>query len=162
MDRAKFVTCLCEYCLNVELKLRVINKTANKNNMNIGIMDKYQINILSMCEKTVNEVYYQKKCIERNCKKCGVNKVKEKLMPLIENANVKDSTGNISKLKVLIDKSGTLEDCVGELLIEVSCLSMHMFSAQWQYNQFKEIKNNVPENWLVSRFCTKLSLHKSR
>lgn len=56
----------------------------------------------------------------------------------------------ISRLKkLLVTKNGTQGQLVDELLNEMSSISLHLFVAGWQYQQFNHIKQEMPERWVV-------------
>ena len=46
----------------------------------------------------------------------------------------------------VITKTGTQKEFVDEILVEVLFISMHLFTATWQYQQLGNIKENIPDN----------------
>ena len=160
MDSTKFKNCLCEYCVNVELKLKSLGDAARRG-VKVTLKNKFEVINASMCDKKGE--YHDKNCIERNCMLCGVAKIKEDFHPLEEaygsktlawqrwqNGTVTDSTGKTTQRKILLDKSGTVQDCITELCDEASSLSSHLFIAEWQRKQFTHLKETLPKDWLLT------------
>jgi hypothetical protein len=46
----------------------------------------------------------------------------------------------------VITKTGTQKEFVDKILVEVLFISMHLFTATWQYQQLGNIKENIPDN----------------
>ncbi|CAG2248145.1 unnamed protein product [Mytilus edulis] len=73
--------CLCEYCLNVELKLKTVNKLIGRSCENaeeLKIKDKYCAVNIVMCPKGDNQ-YHKKDCIDGLCNICGEQKMRTHL-----------------------------------------------------------------------------------
>ena len=49
-----------------------------------------------------------------------------------------------------IMKSGTVDECVSELLQELGPLSWHVFNAEWQQKQLQSLKKELPEGWALA------------
>ena len=47
-------------------------------------------------------------------------------------------------------KSGTVDECVSELLQELGPLSRHVFNAEWQRKQLQSLKKELPEGWALA------------
>ena len=95
LKRGRFRSCLCEKCINVELKLKALNDKSNV----IGLQEKchekdaksdsssiqspktsakynkYEANKLTLCAITKDEEH-KLDCIERRCQKCGVQQLR--------------------------------------------------------------------------------------
>ncbi|XP_069137185.1 uncharacterized protein [Argopecten irradians] len=162
VSKIKFNSCLCEYCANVELKLSVLKDAAKQENLAITINDKYDLCSASMCTKT--HTFNNLHCVRRKCDQCGVHMLKGKFAPLTEihrqlkwkkweNGSVTDSTSNAGKTikrKILVEKSGSVQDCISEIVEEAASLTEHLFVARWQYNAFRQLKESLPENMLLT------------
>lgn len=67
-----------------------------------------------------------------------------------ENTKVSSLKDNDIKVKkLLVTKNGTQGQLVDELLNEMSSISLHLFVAGWQYQQFNHIKQEMSERWVV-------------
>ncbi|XP_070562440.1 uncharacterized protein [Ptychodera flava] len=138
--------CLCEKCTNIMLKLRTLNATLGRHQYgNLKIKDKYDLLNISLCEKQNGLHSY--KCVSRQCEKCGVRKLRERLEristedSLIQTSWLKwetkktsiTSSGAVKQQtrKVMIVKDGTLADLIDELVEEASVLAKHLFIATW-------------------------------
>lgn len=67
-----------------------------------------------------------------------------------ENTKVSSLKDNDIKVKkLLVTKNGTQGQLVDELLNEMSSISLHLFVAGLQYQQFNHIKQEMPERWVV-------------
>ena len=156
MAHNKLIQCCCEYCVNIELKLRTINKTAILYKKNeCCIRDKYEASRLTLCPKRGE--HYQKSCLQRECRQCGVKKVDEKLKPLnhVRNSVVnwgkwenvtKEKNGSSVSRKTLVNKTDKFSSLVQELKQEISPFARHLFVAQWQIKQYDMLKESVPPN----------------
>ena len=149
----KLTQCLCEYCTNIELKLKVVNQQILIQNLsNLRVADKYHAVNLTCCEK--GEQYFHKKpCIIRNCKNCEVKGLSDHLGRLLE----KNGEEKVSWMKwkmieglgknkhmALTSESGTLNEMVEQLLEEMEPFAQHLFNAHWQHLQFKNITDKLP------------------
>lgn len=157
MDKEKFRTCLCEYCLNVEFKVDVLNRVCGNNNLKqLKLEDKYDCVQKTLCDTV------QKSCYERTCNDCGVTKIREHFKPMIQQigeSNIKWKRWEIGTLntaskevrrQILKEKHGKLADLVTEFVVELQSLSKHIFVANWQREQFQKIRKKVPTDWVVS------------
>ena len=154
MAHNKLVQCCCEYCINMELKLRAVNKVAVQHKKpDCSIKDKYEASRITLCPK--DNAHYRKTCINRKCKLCGVKKLDEKLNSLNDvegtvmwgkwdNVN-KERNGSTVTRKALVNKAGSFTDLVKELKDELSPFSKHLFVAQWQIKQYESLKDKVPD-----------------
>ncbi|WAR08763.1 hypothetical protein MAR_018721, partial [Mya arenaria] len=83
MDRSKFQSCLCEYCVNVEFKLEALNKICNAEDLKeLKIENKFDCLKMTLCP-TENE-FNDKQCYERNCAHCGEEHIALHFQPLIQ------------------------------------------------------------------------------
>ena len=58
----KYIECLCEYCENVDLKLKALNATTLPY---LRIQDRYSASRLTLCLKENGK--YTRKCLDREC-----------------------------------------------------------------------------------------------
>ena len=76
--------CLCEYCANVDLKLEALRSFDIRKGIALGhYQDKFDVSRQTLCVKGENGES-ERKCQERKCDSCGVNKVEAQLRPLTE------------------------------------------------------------------------------
>jgi len=72
VNQTQLNQCLCEYCTNIELKLRSLNMYAQNHNLKeLRVKDKYHCNRLTMCSKGI-QAFNNLACIERSCTVCEV------------------------------------------------------------------------------------------
>lgn len=112
----------------------------------------------TLCPKLEAEKFHNLKCIDRLCDKCGTRKMKEFLTPILGIEDEVDwkrwetvkSMNPKTKKEITkrqeVEKSGTSEELVNELVTELGFLSVHLFEAQWQQEQFSLLNKNLPEN----------------
>ena len=83
MAKNKFNQCLCEYCTNIELKLRSLNKFLDvKKKSEFKMNDRYAVSRESLCPKPGQSKHYTMKCLIRKCNDCGTKKVNDRLLPV--------------------------------------------------------------------------------
>ena len=51
--------------------------------------------------------------------------------------------------KILSEKSGSYKEFVNELSEELEPFASHLFNAKWQYQQYKKLKENLPNDWVL-------------
>lgn len=51
--------------------------------------------------------------------------------------------------KILSEKSGSYTEFVNELCEELEPFASHLFNAKWQYQQYKLLKENLPNDWVL-------------
>ena len=56
-----------------------------------------------------------------------------------------------------VGKSGSVLECVTELLKELGPLYRHIFNSEWQRDHFQRLKENLPVN-CRNGFCREFSL----
>ena len=47
-------------------------------------------------------------------------------------------------------KSGSVQDCLNELMQELGVLYRHVFNAEWQRKQLQLLKADLPDGWAVA------------
>lgn len=167
--------CLCEYCTGVLLKLQSLNRilTATNNDkcMKLKIKNKYELINFSLCPKSGNSKYHNLKCINRACSDCGVSLLKEKFKAVLDSYGKQEVSwqkweskafnhdGRQKTKKVQSTKCGTFKTMFDELLGETDFLAKHLFTANWQNDQFSLIREKLPNTWslLVMDFAENYS-----
>ncbi|XP_033630608.1 uncharacterized protein LOC117292604 [Asterias rubens] len=151
--QAKYVGCLCEYCENINLKIEAVN-SIHKGTFKDG----YDVIRTTMCPKPPGCDFNHPSCITRKCTKCGVDKMDQRLHPILADPNksikwkrwtmvtttcfTKKGTKQVKKRKP-IEMKGTAMDLVTELKTEIHPFSEHLFNKDWQNNQQKNLLNNI-------------------
>ncbi|XP_063446520.1 uncharacterized protein LOC134726055 [Mytilus trossulus] len=159
MNKNAFNNCLCEYCTNIELKVKAIEKVVGNRSI---VRNRYDISKETLCSKALNSQFYHKKCLERRCDKCGPEKFTKSLTDVLnkksttlewhrwENQTIIDR-GVKKTRKMLQMKKNNVTLFMAELAAEIGPFSAHLHNAAWQYEQFSTLIKNVPEKWVV--FC---------
>ena len=143
--KAKLYQCLCEYCANVDLKLKAINTVSASVGVKCGdLIDRYHASDKTICKQTGLDPMIS--CIDRKCGKCGTSLLMQYLDPLLQNCSSKMTTwqrwgqtcyGPENKKRVTILRhTGSIKMLVDELLQEMTTFSRHLFNAKWQQLQF--------------------------
>ena len=165
----RFRTCLCEVCLNLGYKARVLQSLGaeikNKNELlNVSLCPKEnsnenhdQQNAASTPQQ--NKDYHQPKCLMRECSNCGVNKVEEIVLSLVPNPqtqNVKwkhwetiTPSPNV-KRKAQLEKSDTVSHFMDEMKNELQTFGFHILAAQWQQNQQRLLASKIPNSSVLT------------
>ncbi|XP_060789811.1 uncharacterized protein LOC132894247 isoform X2 [Neoarius graeffei] len=155
--------CLCEYCTGVLLKLQSLNRILTATNsddcVKLKIKDKYEIVSLSLCPKRGDNKYHDLKCINRTCSDCGIALLKEHFKTVVDSYGEQvvswqkwenksySHDGKQNTKKVQSTNSGPFNTMFEELLAETDFLAKHVFTANWQHDQFNQIREKLPDNW---------------
>lgn len=161
MDKEKFRTCLCEYCLNIEFKLESINRTCElENQKHLKLNDRFDCVKMSLCDKDSD--FNKRECLERNCSMCGVHKITTHFQPLSQMSGEKTlkwkrweartikCAGKDVRRQMLVEKEGSIDVLLMEFAKEMGPHANHTFVADWQRKQYRHITQNLPEGWVVS------------
>ncbi|XP_069117201.1 uncharacterized protein [Argopecten irradians] len=142
--------CLCEYCLNVELKIKTLKQFNT-----LKDATKYSIVNGTMCDKKGK--YHKRECIERRCSCCGVREFKERILSTLQQDRDKivewyvwGNLRNERKKKGLIRSRGKFSMLLDELCEELEFLAKHLFVAHWEYEQFQQIAANPPDDTIIA------------
>ena len=151
--QAKYIGCLCEYCENIYLKLKVINQLQPGT-----FKDEYGLVSATMCDKPVGSKFNHPACIKRQCKECGTQKLSELLQPLLRTPSQevtwtkwevvsapyygKQGKKEVKKRKP-IQKQDTIEELLGELKAEAYPHAEHLFNKDWQNMQEADLISNL-------------------
>ncbi len=146
VDAHRFRTCLCETCLNLSYKAQALKAAGIP-----GVNDKYDLLDMSMC--TREGTFNRPECVHRSCSSCGVQNLEDDLKRVpLEGMQKwrKWETDGLTKRKVQVEKSGSYSDLVKETMGELETFSVHMHNALWQQQQYRTLRDNLPEKWVVS------------
>ena len=152
----KYRECLCEYCANVDLKLKSLNAAIQQD---LRIQDRFQVSRLTLCPKEL-DANYKKNCLDRQCTSCGTQELSRHLDTVLttsrstptgwfqwEQAQVGHGKTRLMKIK----HESTFEGLVEALAEDLTPFSAHLFNAKWQSAQYKSITSKCPSNTVV--FC---------
>ena len=97
-------------------------------------------------------------CVYRKCSECGVERVGRRLRECLGmNVGKKVDWSKWEYVKEgkslrmeKVTKSGTVDECVSELLQELGPLSRHVFNAEWQRKPLQSLKKELPEGWALA------------
>jgi len=124
--------CLCEYCLNVELKLKTVNKLIGRiceNAEELKIKDKYCAVNMVMCPK--EGMYHKKDCIDGICNICGDQKLRSHLKDMKNKYGVEWYVWQVieeeQRKKDLFLKKSNSNTLIDELCSEVLFLKRHLY-----------------------------------
>ena len=145
-SQAKYIGCLCEYCENIFLKIKVLNQLQPG-----GIFkDEYSLVSATMCQKSVGARFHNPACIKRQCKDCGIQKLNNILEPLLHTPTQqitwtrwevvttpyfgKQGRKDVKKRKPVL-KQDTIVEMLAELMTETEPHAEHLFNKDWQNSQ---------------------------
>ncbi|XP_064597452.1 uncharacterized protein LOC135463917 [Liolophura sinensis] len=147
-DRGKFFTCLCEKCVNIEMKLKAINSTGERQ-----LGNKYEATGITLCDYPKGSLP-NIKCAKRQCHQCGTKMLKERLHAELSskaqvmwlqwaNCKVEDKESKTLKTRKVLQKNeGEVRLLAEKLIDDMEDFSYHLFCATWQYQQYSEMKDN--------------------
>ncbi|XP_076440515.1 uncharacterized protein LOC143279993 [Babylonia areolata] len=140
-----FQQCLCETCVNPMLKIEKLNRRL------VSLRPK---NVDELVRATLCKTEYSRKCIDRKCTECGVEKVvnkwKEELCEAVEDEIHWfrwEKTAQSGKDQVV--KHGTLGKMIEELKIEMQGLARHLKTARWQRKEYQSLIASLPNEAAV-------------
>ena len=131
-----FRMCLCEVCVNVDLKLDAINQ-----HLTAPVEGRDELSELSVC------LYPTLSRLDRTCKECGVQCVEQKIKwP----ARVKYTVPVKWYMWQMVKKEkgqrrekfmqdGTLGGLLSDLMKELKPLTRHIFTHRWQHRELKQL-----------------------
>lgn len=81
--KAKLKACLCDVCENPRLKMKALN------NMGLGFGLNSTTTLLAetMCDRDADIGFHMLKCVSRQCDKCSVEALRERLLTILANSN---------------------------------------------------------------------------
>jgi hypothetical protein len=148
----RFRTCLCEVCLNMTYKARVLHSLGAEFN------DKNDLLNATLCPKGDKD-YHDPDCLMRKCEICGVHKVEEIVNSLVPDLQVRSvkwkhwettvPAPNV-KRKAQLEKCGTISDFLEEMKEELEPFAFHILAATWQQKQQRLLADNMPNNWVLT------------
>ncbi|XP_069107941.1 uncharacterized protein [Argopecten irradians] len=163
MKHMKFINCLCEYCLNVKFKIDVIDKLLEKaGHSQHKLKSKEEAVQHTICQKGDGE-FPKFECISRQCRQRSPHSIRVHLEVLDANQEccwkrwelssiekVANGKVQVSKRQVLLEKTGLLQELLAEFVMELGPLGEHLFTAQWQKEQFSKLTTAVQEKCVVT------------
>lgn len=117
-----------------------------------------------LCPKGDSERFHSVDCLSGKCKKCSdyTSTLKQFYLELDGKQNMtwnrweKFVDGNGFSKKIVVTKSGCKHDRINELVNEDilkpsqgTTFLRHIHTANWQNMQFSNIKNNLPDGWIL-------------
>ncbi|XP_070184051.1 uncharacterized protein [Littorina saxatilis] len=153
----KFRECLCEYCVNIDLKCAALNSHLS-NEPELKIRDHFEASRITLCPK--EEGVYKKACIDRQCDNCGPALLRERLHLVLENETLRNSPAtwwqwenvaitNTSTRMTKVRKEGSFQGLVEALQSALVPFFRHLFNAKWQYEQYCHITRTVPRESVI-------------
>lgn len=146
--KAHLNQCLCEYCENMDLKLKVINQVVQAKNLDCEIRDRYHASDITICPPS-DDARKLHKLLCTDCKKfqeCGVDAYLQPLDVAAENKVSWQVWGNTTVRgnlrKALLPRSGQFKKLIQEMKSELKILPNHLFQARWRQQKFWEIVKN--------------------
>jgi len=138
---------------------QVVNKVADKLKCPTAkIDDKITLMAETLCSKVDGQ--YSMKCILRDCDRCGVAMLEQKLEPLKKELDevewnrweIKklETKGKTTSSSVFTTKRGKMSDLITQILTESQTFALHLFTAEWQHQQYTNLQKNVPPKWIVT------------
>ena len=144
--------CLCEYCTNVKLKIKVINQVSAQEQQR---RNRLQENQQDNCH--IRHVYHAvrlstcpgggKACAYRQCAQCDINLLDDKLAAAkTHQGQLKwhrwstkkvNTGGKLVSRKMLETREGSIKTLIQEFLQEMGFLSEHLYRADWQRKVFE-------------------------
>ena len=150
----KYNQCLCEYCINVELKVTSLVRFCTSQHIEPTkkciCRSKYEASRLTLCPK--ENGYYKKECIDRKCRECGVAEIeKSSCTQEVMTKRVK-GTEVTKRQMTQIKHTATVQNLIEELINSLQDFSKHLSNAQWQAEHFEKLKANIPDKLVL--FCS--------
>ena len=172
MKALERVVCCCIKCENVKLKTKALNTNASVMKVNIQTKNMDDLTKLTICPPKENDKVSMK-CLNRECRECSTDAVKQHYQPLV-NAHQKDEqTGThvtfnewrsvkeeyevrskgkekeakqkktVNRLKLVTDKK-PVDQVISLLMKDMEAYPAHKFRADWQKKQLNDLKDNLP------------------
>ena len=150
VTRLKFRQCMCEACINPKMKVARLNVFLTEKCESVKELLKE-----SVCELQVGILNLV--CVDRKCAQRGAESVGKKLEQelggdlLTEIGWSKWELVKVGKSSWMekVKKTGSVQECLAELLHEVNPLYRHVFNSEWQRSQLQALKANLPEGWAI-------------
>ena len=159
MSARFFRQCLCEYCTNVELKLKSLNNKTET--YGLAHLNKYDASRITLCEKGAN-LFYKRRCVSRQCKECGVSNIEDYYNQILQENDQNEVTeymvwethsflhkGKTCRRKKITIKSCTIRQLIALVKLELEQFSEHLHIARFQYNAFDKLLDDLPDKTAV-------------
>lgn len=153
--------CMCPYCLNLKYKLLSLNRLVSSQ---LKVSDERDFLNVLLCKKSDGARYHRAECVWGNCTECKsygatINQFYEEVIQLnpvaIWNHWERKSCDDGKIRRVIVTKQGSVKELVAELVKDVECpvqgvtFPEHVFVASWQYYQYNQLKDNLPQGWIL-------------
>lgn len=157
----KYVECLCEYCENVDLKLKALNVTTPPH---LRIQDRYGASCLTLCQRENGE--YKRKCLDRECIDHRVTSLTHHLHTVLQADRDMPVVYYQWQREVVVGKTRLIKAThresfsshVQALEKDLLTFAVHLFNARWQAAAYKAVKTNCPPKTVV--FCKYFAEYK--
>ena len=78
MNKNHLNGCLCEYCANLEMKVKALKKTVpivEGKESGFVVNGRYDLLKMTLCARKEGAQFHERECIDRKCSKCGPKKL---------------------------------------------------------------------------------------
>ena len=148
----KYRECLCEYCANIDLKLKTLNSLLLPEKR---IRDRYELNRITICKTDDNGASKSIGCNNRACNDCGIHLfqayIESSLLPEVckeQEITYEEWTMNNGRM-LKVTKKTTCREFEGIIQTALIPFSKHLLNAKWQWEQYKSISTEVPADTVV-------------
>lgn len=132
-NKQPWFSCLCEYCTNVDLKIKALNDFANKVGMvECKLKDRYHAVNITLCDKEDGRLFHKKTCVERNCEHCNKDLFISHLTPLLSNHGHEVVKYTVWEKQDLM-KNGKKSGCYYLHICQMSKSNVYMFMSNYSY-----------------------------
>lgn len=150
----------------MQLRLDAINSfLAKKNHRELTLTNRMTALDMTLCPKVDN--FHDIDCVERKCEHCGIKAIHLHLQSVLDNYSDEITSWSVWTLKTeeyrqsdgslksvtkwkQVNKTGPFDQLVSEVEEEMASYSLHMHNANWQYRQFANLRENLPDKWLLT------------
>ncbi|GFN90054.1 Cc8l18.2-like protein [Plakobranchus ocellatus] len=142
----------CEVCLNPDFKVKALMKLCHQS------LELRQLTEMSLCVRSDQQKYHKLSCLNRSCVNCSPDAVRTFLHSLCDPGRSQPvtwqkwdyaPTSGGKKHLELLERQGTFETLVDELVEELKSLPIHQFAHHWQADQYKKLKACPPNGCAV-------------
>ncbi|KAK7484163.1 hypothetical protein BaRGS_00024533, partial [Batillaria attramentaria] len=151
-------TALCEVCVNIDLKLDVVNRHLNP------VDGRDVLSEVSTCSPATLS------CIERQCKECGTKLARQLLYERLTSTTSAPVTWSQWEMvkkekgqrKEKVEHTGTVTELIESLLHDLAPFTKHVFVHRWQHMQFRTVVSKVTSQRIAVAVCDFAENHLCR